>query len=65
MKNRAARRAARQSKVAIIIAVIVFAVLMNIVIALRDPSESRLNAVVAQAAASADSNAAEKGLSVK
>lgn len=65
LKNRSARRAAKQTRVVVIVTVIMFVVIVNAFLAHRDPSNARLNAIVAQAAARADVNAEEKGLVVR
>lgn len=65
LKNRSARRCARQIRIAAVVGVILFAVAVNIILAHRDPSDAQLDAAVALAAARADANAELKGLQVK
>lgn len=65
LKNRAARRCARQLRIIAVVAVIMIVIIVNAFLAHIDPSNARLDAVVAQAAASANANAEARGLPVQ
>lgn len=65
LKNRSARLAAKQLRAVVVAAVITFAIIVNVILAHRDPSNAHLDAVVAQAAARADACAEEKGQPVR
>ncbi|MHB1455378.1 MAG: hypothetical protein ACYC0V_00525 [Armatimonadota bacterium] len=65
LKNRATRRCRRQMKMMSVLAVIMIVILVNILLAHRDPSNARLDAVVAQAADRANANAEAKGVRIK